>query len=403
MRYLGNKTKLLQAIEDFFGRQGLRGGSLIDVFTGTGSVGRHFKTRGWRVLANDHLALAYVQARAGIGIDAEPGFERLRASLGLRAPAQRRPQETVLDWLNQAAPVSVGLCARQYAPSGAAGRRFFTDDAARRIDGAQATIIDWRRRGLLDDDEFHLLLCALIEAASRVANISGVYAAYLKPFQPNALLPPRLQAIDIVPGAGSVVAQGEAGDFLAQHQADVLYLDPPYNHRQYAANYHVLEALAEWHRIPPAAQASYEAALYGKTGMRPYEAQRSAFCSRDRAAQAFRDLLARARVQHVVVSYNEEGILDQETWRDLLAQAAGTRMGNVGFTAIAHRRFRSDRRQREDSGGHPRSYRVIEGRAADEVHEWLFHVAVRRPAPRTKMPAGPRDLRPHQVALPHVR
>src|SRR5437867_7763349 len=88
-----------------------------------------------------------------------------------------------------------------------------------------------------------------------------------------------------------------ANAVLCKIEGDVLYLDPPYNHRQYGANYHVLETIAAYDSPQ----------LKGVTGMRDYP--RSRYCQTKEAAEALEDLIVNARAKHILLSYNDEGVL----------------------------------------------------------------------------------------------
>ena len=96
---------------------------------------------------------------------------------------------------------------------------------------------------------------------------------------------------------------------------DLLYLDPPYNSRQYSGYYHVPEILARgWFDEP--------IALRGKTGLPSAVAQRSEWCTRVGAPRALRELLAATGARHVLVSYNSEGVIPDRELRAILADAA---------------------------------------------------------------------------------
>jgi adenine-specific DNA-methyltransferase len=205
-----------------------------------------------------------------------------------------------------------------------------------------------------------------------VANISGTYGAYLKSWQVNTeqTWDLKLPAITARRGGGRCRAFRRDANALVRHlRGEVLYLDPPYNHRQYAANYHVRDVIAEIAAITDQkVLQDYEAQLYGKTGLRPWKQQASAFCQgrggrfKSPCYHAFRDLVlsARERVAAVVVSYNEEGILSLEEISAVLAEFAGSARGfdeGRDFMEISQR------------------YRVLSGRRRDEVREWLFYAA----------------------------
>jgi adenine-specific DNA-methyltransferase len=85
-------------------------------------------------------------------------------------------------------------------------------------------------------------------------------------------------------------------------EGEVLYLDPPYNGRQYIDCYHVLENILRWEKPR----------LYGTTRKFRREALKSRYSRRREAAQALAELIAAARCEHIFLSYNSEGIIPDE-------------------------------------------------------------------------------------------
>lgn len=415
MRLIGNKTKLLDQIEGFLAERGVVGGTFLDVFAGTASVGRHFRSRGFRVRSNDLLVGSAVRQHTYIGLARYPSLTKVRdlqpVRRFLRSPAGRRGLAElaergappvgaaglyeVIAFLNGACEGEPGLFSRQYSAGGIGERLFFSAENGRRIDAIQAQLVAWRRAGTISESEHLLLLTSLLEATDRVANISGTYGAFLKQLQGSArerlsLRPPLLDT----QGPAGQAYNRDANELVREVHSDVLYLDPPYNGRQYAKNYHVIEVLAELHQVELSGRdlAAYEGEIYGKGGLRPFSDRQSSYCRKRRSrgqpdcAEAFADLVKSARAEHIVVSYSEEGILSREQIGAALAAAAGT--DDYDFARdhleIGYKRFRSDADSEE------RSYRQVEGRAKDEVAEWLFYVhkpsqaAGRRKGARTR-------------------
>jgi adenine-specific DNA-methyltransferase len=110
-----------------------------------------------------------------------------------------------------------------------------------------------------------------------------------------------LRPLDALPGRFEVIE----ADMLAASgdiEVDIAYLDPPYNHRQYCDNYHVLENLARWEKPP----LSGNTLKFDRTGMK------SPFSQRGKAALALGRLIPQMRAPHVFLSYSSEGILDAE-------------------------------------------------------------------------------------------
>jgi len=354
VRYIGNKTRLLGFIRDVLDRRGIDGGTAVDPFTGTASVARALKRRGFRVVAADILQFAHVFGRAYVQTAAVPNFDRLAGELRDLPPTL----EGVVAHLNRIGP-DPGFIHEHFSPGGADGRRhqrmYFTPENAARIDAVRATLERWRTEGLICDDGFYLLLAALIEAADRVANTAGVYAACIKSWQPNArgrlqLRPPR-----IVPGDGCRAYRADALDLVSELEPfDLLYLDPPYNTRQYSAYYHIPEVIAMgWFDAP--------IPLRGKTGLLYDDDKRSDWSRIARCEHVFEALVATARCKHIVMSYNAEGIIPEETIARVLK--------SYGRAATYRKYQRRYRRYRSDSDGDHRTYR------GDEVTEFLYCVS----------------------------
>ena len=383
MRYIGNKTRLLPFLRSAIARLGIAPGVVHDAFAGTAAVGRALKAAGWRVLSSDLMTYSYVMQRAYVVASRVDRFDTLakadpsvrmlfaerrltlahRSAVGVAGSLVPEPGDVsasrlraVADHLATGLAPVEGFFARSYGPAG--GRMYFTDENARRIDAARTTLQEWRQRGLLADDTFYVLLAAVIEGADRVANTAGVYAAYIKQWQPNALRPLGVVAETPISSRLRCVAhQADAAKVAeAVGPIDLLYVDPPYNTRQYAGYYHVPELIARgWF--------DDDVELRGKTGLIGDREQRSAWCSRREAPSALRELLAATGARHVLVSYNSEGVIPDKEMRSALADAAID--GRV-------RRFtRRYKRYRADSDREGRRYK------GDEVRELLYYARLR--------------------------
>jgi adenine-specific DNA-methyltransferase len=352
MRYIGNKTKLLDFIRRVIRTRGIAGGRAVDPFSGTASVARALKRWGFAVNASDIMSYGYVFARAYVEVTAPPRFDGVAAHTGGASLAG------VLGWLNTLPP-RPGFLHEHYSPAGTAGgahgRMYFTPGNAARIDTIRASIEDWHHAGEIDRDGYHTLLAALIEAADRVANTTGVYAAFVKSWQPNALRPLELRPERHVSGNGCTAARADAESAVAAAgRFDLLYLDPPYNARQYAGYYHIPELIARgWFDGPVATR--------GKTGLIDDLDLRSAWSSSRRCTEAFERLVAGADCRHIVMSYNAEGIIPAAAIERVLKE--------YGRRATYRRYRRGYRRYRSDADGTTRRYR------GDVVNEYLYCVS----------------------------
>lgn len=350
MKYIGNKTRLLGFIEASLSSASVpKAGVFADVFAGTGSVGQHFKQLGYEVHSNDFMTYSYVLQQAIIQSNHVPDFTELARRLGL--PRSTGNAEDVLRFLNNLDPIK-GYFFENYGAGGSAGRRYFTAENAGLIDAVREQIQLWHRDGLTSDPEHFYLLAALIDAADHVANMSGTYGAYLKIWRSVALkrlwLLPREVFDNRLPNKAY---QRDANELVRELAGQVLYLDPPYNGRQYASNFHVLESLAVWDKQ----------VLQGITGLRNYEEQKSDFSSKSRAMPALKQLVDQANFDVIALSYNNEGIIPHDEIRSVMSS-----FGKLVVYETDYRRFRTE------SDNERRRYKDV----GDQTREFLF-VAVR--------------------------
>ena len=367
MRYIGNKTRLLPFLMGTVERLALSPKTAHDAFSGTAAVGRALKEAGWRVASSDLMTYSYVFQRAYVVAQRSPSFAALRAGdpelrRALRSPSFRKAIAgkgalgAMSEYLARWVDVERGFMGAHFAPAG--GRMYFTQENADRIDAIRRRLYDWWSSGLIQDDAYYVLLAALIEGADRVANTAGVYAAYIKRWQSNAQRALTLKPEMPQRGArGSTAHRADATIVAAgAGEVELLYIDPPYNARQYSGYYHVPEVIARgWFDVVPV--------LRGKTGLVAGDGQQSDWCSARKAGAALAALLAASSARHALVSYNSEGLLSEHDLRDVLAGAA--KFGTVKRFSRGYRRYRSD----SDRVG-----RVYQG---DRVRELLYHVRLR--------------------------
>jgi len=315
MRYIGNKTRLLPFILRALKTTGVAKGSVHDAFAGTASVGRALKTKGWQVHSSDLLLSSYVFQRAYIvAQSADRSINRLARELS-------------------ALPPRAGFITRHFSPAG--GRMYFTPENAGRIDAAREELATWLERGAVDDDAYYILLAAIIEGADRVANTAGVYASFMKRWQPNSRR--RFEVRPEKPKPGREGATAHLLDAAAAArllgEVDLIYIDPPYNSRQYVAYYHVPEIIARgWSDEGPAVR--------GKVGLLAGKEGRSDWSHGRRVKKLFSGLLSATKARHALVSFNSEGHLAPAALQELLGEAAID--GEVNHFTQGYRRYRAD-------------------------------------------------------------
>ncbi len=298
------------------------------------------KAAGLSVLANDHLMWASNAARAVLLNDSVPSFS------GLSIPARwldTDKYDSALRFLNDLQPNN-GFIAREYAPCGPKGRRYFTTENAGRIDAIRQQLSDWAEQ--LTEAEYSLLIADLLVSASVVSNTAGTYGSYLKRWKKSALSVLRLRRSFIVignPDARHEVRMEDANQLVKSLQSEAIYADPPFTKRQYAAYYHLLETIA----------AGDEPLLNGATGMRPWEHLSSPYCYRTHAALALEDLVASAPGRHFFLSYSDDGQIPHREIRQILGER-----GSVAVSEYQKQRYKS-------SDG---------GRAVVQVKERFYHL-----------------------------
>ena len=269
-RYLGNKYKLLGFIEDIISKRCGSISSLCDIFAGTGVVGERFNNPDIKIIANDFLFSNYVG---------------LRAFLGVKEDFHKHMFEKI-EHLNNLQSKQENYFSEHF------GGTYFTKGNARRIGAIREEIEQIAE----SDDERETLICSLIYAVDKAANTVGHYDAFRKKLdmlQPIKLLVPD---IDYSHNTNNEIYQEDANTLIRKISCDVLYIDPPYNSRQYSDAYHLLENLAEWKKP--------EVVGVGKKMDRSHI--KSDYCLKS-AASTFADLIRHADCKHILLSYNNTG------------------------------------------------------------------------------------------------
>jgi adenine-specific DNA-methyltransferase len=172
-----------------------------------------------------------------------------------------------------------------------------------------------------------VLLTALMEASDRVDSTVGVQMAYLKSWAPRALRPVTLRLPELLPRSPFGPSEAYLLDALdaATLDADVAYLDPPYNQHSYLGNYHVWETLVRWD----------EPETFGIACKRvDVQQRRSAFNSKRQIAATMQSLIERVRAERLVVSFSDEGAISAAAMAQLLLAR-----GHVQVLRRGHERY----------------------------------------------------------------
>lgn len=277
IKYLGSKRTLLPVILDAVQASGAR--SVFDVFSGTARVGHALKRAGYRVTSNDHNAYAHTLARCYVEADRDDVIHN--ASM-------------LIDEFNRL-PGRPGYFTETFCIRS----RYIQPRNGERIDAIRETIAAKSLDPVLEA----VLLTSLMEAADRVDSTTGVQMAYLKQWSARSFKSLELRMPDVLPGAGCRALGLDAFEAAQQVEADLAYVDPPYNQHSYLGNYHVWESLVRWDKPD----------VYGIACKRTdCRERRSLFNSRKAFESSLRSLLRSLRVDTIVLSFNNEGYLTRE-------------------------------------------------------------------------------------------
>ncbi|TAF64266.1 MAG: modification methylase [Cytophagales bacterium] len=313
MNYIGSKHKLSAFIIAQMKKHvpSLAQKTFAELFAGTGIIARRLKKEAKKIIVNDVEPYSYALLKNYIGNQQLiPDIDHYAEKLQELAPQK-------------------GFIFEQYSAGGKAERQYFTAENGQMIDAIRLTIKEWKGQKMIEEDIYYMLLTSLLESADKVANTASVYGAYLKHIKKSAQKPLCFSLAYFEESNNEVqVFQQEANQLINTIQGDVLYLDPPYNARQYGANYHLLNTIALYDSFQP----------QGKTGLRDY--QKSPYCQKNEAPQALEDLLQKADFEHVFMSYNNEGIIPIETIQQIFKQ-----FGKYELQQVTYQRFKADKDQ----------------------------------------------------------
>lgn len=269
-RYLGNKYKLLGFIEDIVSEKCGKVNSVFDIFAGTGVVGERFNNPEIKIISNDFLSANYVCLQAFLGTNTD-----IQESISQK-----------IDHLNKLESEEENYFSKYF------GRTYFSEENAKKI----GTMREEIERNSKNYTEKSILICSLLYAMDKVANTVGHYDAFRKDLdmlQPIKLLIP---SIDHLNNKNNEIYKEDANSLVRKISCDVLYIDPPYNSRQYSDAYHLMENLTEWKKPE----------VIGIAKKMDRSHIKSAYCLKN-ATQSFEDLINNAKCKHILLSYNNTG------------------------------------------------------------------------------------------------
>lgn len=337
MNYIGSKIKLLPFIEEsilsVINKEECK--TFCDLFAGTGTVGAKFKQLNFKVIANDLQYYAFVLNKQLIDNHRELEFIGLIDSIKeLKKCEVSERKKIVCDYLTDIKP-NEGFIYNNYSPTNKSDRMYLTNDNAKKCDAIRLQIEEWKNLDLINSNEYYFLIASLVKSVDSCANVVSVYGAYLKKFKQNALRNFSLSPYNlIINDQDHEVHNEDANTLIRKIDTDILYLDPPYNERQYATNYHLLETVARYDNPD----------IYGKTGLREYSKQRSKYCLKTESIETLRDLIQNAKAKYIFLSYSNEGIIPKDVIKEILEEK-----GEYGVFKKSYSRYKADSKRQYSS------------------------------------------------------
>lgn len=270
-RYLGAKTKLLPFIKGIIDNEIGDWNTFTDLFGGTGVVGSHFNKEGKRLVINDLLYTNYFSYQTFLSSGA----------------FNQHAIKDAIAYLNDITVNNENYFSQHY------GETFFSKENAMKI-GAIREEIE-KMRSEFNARERYILITSLIYATDKVANTFGHYEAFRKKldmFNPVRLLEPIIVENEV--NRLNEIYRSDSNELVKNIDTDILYIDTPYNSRQYVDAYHLLENLAKWEKPEVTGVAKKMAGrLYGK----------SKYCTKS-APEVFDELIKNVKAKWIIVSYS---------------------------------------------------------------------------------------------------
>ena len=411
-RYLGNKNSIADHILHEVGRFCQPGDIVCDIFSGTISMSMALKRSGYRVVSNDisifsyHYANCYLRNNTipvfdlgllGInGADyeniAQEVIEKKKDEVGFLFLRNQHLYELyknlviVLIYLEriEATDIAKKFQARYiyntYTEEGnnsyfrslrgtEGHRRFFTPANGKRIDNILNKIREWNDNHLLSEVQYSLLISILCESIEKISNTQGTYHDFQRElYDERALhdLTLRIPPFDDVVSTQNEHIIGRAQDSLnfirevPKHK--LLYLDPPYNFRQYTSYYFMLNLICNYCTIKDLKK--YFKNVKFVRGQNMDDDFDSTFCKSDKFIESLHQLISDARTQYVIMSYYDGRNHENK----------GTHRKDNGIAAIVNL-FESDMFKAgsfEQLAFERTNYQSFQGHTADKCNEYLF-------------------------------
>lgn len=267
-RYLGNKYRILAFIKQIISENCGDFESFADIFAGTGAVSSAYTDK--ILYTNDILYSNYLCHLTWFSDEA---FDISKI-------------ENYINLYNSEIPFEENYMTQNFSGT------YFSDKVCSKIGFVRENIENESRSGKINSRERAMLITSLLYGIDKIANTCGHYDAYRK----NAELPESFTMCVPEPNENlkhNHCFNEDTNELVKKISADVVYIDPPYNSRQYCDAYHLIENIARWEKPE----------VFGVAKKMDRTALKSKYCTRE-APAAFEDLIKNITAKYIVVSYN---------------------------------------------------------------------------------------------------
>lgn len=267
-RYLGNKYRILPFITKTIAENCGEFGTFADIFAGTGAVASAYTDK--KLITNDILYSNYI---CHITWFSNQTFDETKI-------------EKYIEYFNSEIPYEDNYMTENFSGT------YFSGKVCSKIGFVREFIESEFSENKINEKERALLITSLLYGMDKIANTCGHYDAYRQ----NVELTDEISFSLPVPSKNlkqNECYNEDANSLAGKIRADVVYIDPPYNSRQYSDAYHLIENVARWQKPE----------VFGVARKMDRTKLKSKYCTQD-APKVFADLIENLNAKFIVVSYN---------------------------------------------------------------------------------------------------
>ena len=268
-RYLGNKYKLLPFIKGVVERECQNVHTVADIFAGTGAVASAFTDR--KLITNDNMYSNYICHVAWFNSE----------------PYSKEKIIRIIREYNEKQVAEDNYMSQNFANT------YFDLEDCRKIGFIREDIEKKYRFGEINKRERALLITSLLYGIDKIANTCGHYDAYRKGVTYEKHLELGVPEPEENLNENNVCFHMDANELAGRLDVDLVYIDPPYNSRQYCDAYHLLENVACWEKPQ----------VFGVARKMDRSGLKSDYCTK-RATRAFEELIRSVHARYILLSYN---------------------------------------------------------------------------------------------------